>query len=152
MTMTDPRTKRVVHDHGSYVTAWRKGADRKVQEMYAAFGRGDVETILNTTEDVSREFEAPAALSWSGIRKGRKEPMGFFTGIAAEHENPVLQMTDYLSADDVVAAFGRHDATVKATGKRVSTPVGHYFKFRDGKVSRYINLTNSGAFLEPAKK
>ena len=126
---------------------------KKVQEMYAAFGRGDVETILNnTTEDVSWEFEAPAALSWSGIRKGRKEATGFFTGIAAEHENPVLKMTDYFSTDDAVAAFGRYDATVKATGKRVSSPVGHYFKFRDGKVSRYINLINSGAFLEAAKK
>ena len=42
---------------------------KKVQDMYAAFGRGDVETILNnTTEDVSWEFEAPAALTWSGIR------------------------------------------------------------------------------------
>ncbi len=57
---------------------------KKVQDMYAVFGRGDVETILNnTTEDVSWEFEAPAALSWSGIRKGHKEAMGFFTGIAA---------------------------------------------------------------------
>ena len=126
---------------------------KKVREMYAAFGRGDVETILNnTTEDVSWEFEAPAALSWSGIRKGRKEAMGFFTGIAAEHENPVLKMTDYFSTDDAVAAFGRYDATVKATGKRVSTPVAHYFRFRDGKVSRYVNIINSGGFLEAAKK
>ncbi len=126
---------------------------KKVQDMYAAFGRGDVETILNnTTDDVSWEFEAPAALSWSGIRKGRKEAMGFFTGIAAEHENPVLKMTEYFSTNDSVAAFGRYDATVKATGKRVSTPVAHFFRFRDGKVSRYVNIVNSGGFLEAAKK
>lgn len=125
---------------------------KKVQDMYAAFGRGDVETILNnTTEDVSWEFEAPAALSWSGIREGHKEAMGFFTGIAAEHENPVLKMTDYFSTNDSVAAFGRYDATVKATGKRLSSPVAHFFKFRDGKVSRYVNYVNSGGFLEAAK-
>ena len=124
-----------------------------VKEMYAAFGRGDVETILNhTTADVSWEFEAPAALSWSGIRKGRSEAMGFFAGIAAEQENPVLKMTDFFSTVDTVAAFGRYDATVKAPGKRVSTPVAHYFKFRDGKVSRYVNIINSGAFVEAAKK
>ena len=124
-----------------------------IKEMYAAFGRGDVETILNhTTEDVSWEFEAPAALSWSGIRKGHSEAMGFFAGMAAEQENQVLKMTDFFTTGDTVAAFGRYDATVKATGKRVSTPVAHYFKFRDGKVSRYVNIINSGAFVEAAKK
>jgi ketosteroid isomerase-like protein len=30
----------------------------------------------------------------------------------------------------------------------VDTPVAHYFKFRDGKVVRYINITNSAAFVE----
>lgn len=125
----------------------------KIKEIYAAFGRGEIEWILsNVTEDVSWEFEAPAALSWSGIRKEPTEAMGFFAGIAAEHENPALKMTEFFSTTDAVAAFGRYDATVKATGKRVSTPVAHYFKFRDGKVSRYVNVINSGAFLEAAKK
>jgi uncharacterized protein (TIGR02246 family) len=27
MTMTDPQSKQVIHDHGSYVTTYRKGAD-----------------------------------------------------------------------------------------------------------------------------
>jgi uncharacterized protein len=125
----------------------------KIKEIYAAFGRGEIEWILsNVTDDVSWEFEAPAALSWSGIRKGPKEAMGFFVGIAAEQENPVLKMTEFFSTGDAVASFGRYDATVKATGVRVSTPVAHYFKFRDGKISRYINIINSGAFLEAAKK
>ena len=30
----------------------------------------------------------------------------------------------------------------------MDTPVAHYFKFRGGKIARYINLTNSGAFVE----
>ena len=125
----------------------------KVKDMYAAFGRGDIETILNhTTDDVDWQFEAPAALSWSGIRKGRAETMGFFAGIAAEHDNPVLVIHDYFSTADAVATFGRYDATVKASGKRVSTPVAHYFKFRDGKVCRYINIINSGAFLEASAR
>jgi ketosteroid isomerase-like protein len=129
------------------------GLVSKIKEIYAAFGRGEIERILsNATDDVSWEFEAPSTLSWSGIRKGRKEAAGFFAGIAAEHENPVLNMTDFFSTQDAVAAFGRYDATVRATGIRVSTPVAHYFKFRDGKISRYINIINSGAFLEAARK
>jgi ketosteroid isomerase-like protein len=101
---------------------------------------------------VSWEFEAPAAISWGGIRRGPSEAAGFFSGIAAEHADPVLNMTEFFESGDAVAAFGRYDATIRAMGVRVSTPVAHYFKFRDGKVSRYINIINTGAFVEAARK
>ena len=120
-----------------------------VQSMYSAFGRGDVPGILShVADDVSWEFEASPLISWSGIRKGKDETVGFFSGIAAEHGDPKLEMTEFLESSDAVAAFGRYQATIKATGIRVDTPVGHLFKFRDGKVVRYVNLVNSGAFVD----
>ena len=121
----------------------------RIKEIYAAFGRGDLATILGSmTDDVSWEFEAPAALSWSGIRRGPAEAAGFFAGLAEEQADPKLEMTEFFSSGDAVAAFGRYQATVRATGIRVDTPVAHYFKFRDGKIERYINVINNGAFLE----
>jgi ketosteroid isomerase-like protein len=121
----------------------------KIKDIYAAFGRGDIATILSSlTADVSWEFEAPAELSWSGVRHTPQEVAGFFSGIAAEHADPKLEMTEFFSTNDAVAAFGRYQATVKASGIRVDTPVAHYFKFRDGKISRYINIINSAAFVE----
>jgi ketosteroid isomerase-like protein len=124
----------------------------KIKDIYAAFGRGDIATILaSMTDDVSWEFEAPAAISWSGIRHTPKEAAGFFAGIAAEHEDPNLEMTKFFSTSDAVAAFGRYQATVKATGIRVDTPVAHYFQFRDGKIARYMNIINSAAFLEAGR-
>lgn len=121
----------------------------KIKEIYAAFGRGDIDTILaNVADDVSWEFEAPASLSWAGIRRSRQEAAGFFAGIATEHADPNLEMTEFFSTEDAVAAFGRYQATVKASGVRVDTPVAHYFKFRDGKIVRYVNVTNSAAFVE----
>jgi uncharacterized protein len=121
----------------------------KIKDIYAAFGRGDIATILaSLTDDVSWEFEAPSELSWSGIRRTPQEAAGFFTGIVAEHSDPSLDMTEFFATSNAVAAFGRYQATVKTTGIRVDTPVAHYFKFRDGKIARYINIINSGAFLE----
>jgi uncharacterized protein len=123
----------------------------KVKSFYVAFGRGDIATILGSlTDDGSWESEAPAAISWSGIRRGPQEAAGFFEGIAVEHADPKLEMTEFFQSGDAVAAFGRYQATVKASGIRVDTPVAHYFKFRDGKVARYVNIVNSGAFLEAA--
>jgi ketosteroid isomerase-like protein len=121
----------------------------QLKEIYAAFGRGDVAAIIaSMAEDVSWEFEAPAVISWGGIRRGPAEAAGFFAGIGAEHADPKLTMVDFVASGDAVAAFGRYQATVRATGKRVDTPVGHYFKFRDGKIVRYINLVNTAAFVE----
>jgi ketosteroid isomerase-like protein len=125
----------------------------KIKDIYSAFGRGDVATILGSmTDDCSWEFEAPAELSWGGNRRGPKEAAGFFTGIAAEHADPVLKMTEFFESADTVAAFGRYEVTIRATGVRIDVPVAHYFKFRGGKISRYINFTNTAAFVEAAKR
>ncbi len=124
----------------------------KIKDIYAAFGRGDIAAILaSMTDGVSWEFEAPAALSWSGIRHSPAEAAGFFAGLAAEQADPHLEMTEFFSSGDAVAAFGRYQATVKATGIRVDTPVAHYFKFRGGKIARYINIINSAAFVEAGR-
>ncbi|MGA2589508.1 MAG: nuclear transport factor 2 family protein [Bryobacteraceae bacterium] len=124
----------------------------KLKEIYAAFGRGDIAYIIaSMADDVSWEFEAPPEISWGGIRRGPQEALGFFTVIANEHADPKLEMTEFLASGDAVAAFGRYAATVRATGVRVDTPVGHYFKFRDGKIVRYINFVNTGAFVEAAR-
>ncbi len=120
-----------------------------VQSLYAAFGRGDVPGVLALlAHDVSWELEAPAQLAWGGIREGVDETSGFFAGIAADHADPKLEMTEFLESEDTVAAFGRYAATVKATGVRVDTPVAHLLKFRDGKIVRYVHLINTGAFVE----
>ncbi len=57
-------------------------------------------------------------------------------------------MTEFFSTDDAVAAFGRYQGTIKSSGILVDTPEAHYFKFRDGKVVRHVQLTNTGATLE----
>jgi ketosteroid isomerase-like protein len=44
--------------------------------------------------------------------------------------------------------IGRYTATTKATGKTVDSPVAHYWKFRDGKVVRYVGLSNTAALVE----
>ena len=125
----------------------------KIKETYAAFGRGDISTILaSLTDDVSWEFEAPAEISWSGIRHTPREVAGFFAGIAGEHADPRLEMTEFFLNNDAVAAFGRYQATIKATGIRVDTPVAHYFKFRGGKIARYVNIVNSAAFTEANRR
>lgn len=121
----------------------------KVKEMYAAFGRGDVDGIMqHVSGDVVWESEGPAELGFTGIRHGKQDTLGFFEGIAREHGDPKLTMQDFVASGDSVAVFGRYEFTLKRSGRRVNSPVGHLFQFRGGKVIRYINLVNTADYLE----
>jgi len=121
----------------------------KVKGFYAAFSRGDIATILaSVADDVSWEFEAPSELLSSGIRRSPKEVAEYFSAVAGQNVDHNLEMTEFFATDDAVAAFGRYQGTVKSSGIRVDTPLAHYFKFRDGKVVRHVQLANTGATLE----
>jgi hypothetical protein len=121
----------------------------KVKEFYAAFSRGDVAYILaSVADDVSWEYEAPSEILSAGVHRSPKEVAEYFSAIAAQSGDPNLEMTEYFSTDDAVAAFGRYQGTIKSSGIRVDTPLAHYFKFRDGKVVRHVQLSNTGATLE----
>jgi uncharacterized protein len=120
-----------------------------VQELYAAFGRGDVPAILaKLAEDVAWESEGPAIISFSGIRHGKAEAKGFFDALGADHLNPQLTIAEYVASGDTVMTIGRYTATMKATGKKFDSPIAHYWKFRDGKVVRYIGFVNTAAAVE----
>jgi ketosteroid isomerase-like protein len=122
---------------------------QKVKEFYAAFSRGDIATILaSVAEDVSWEYEAPSEIWSSGIRRSPKEVAEYFTAIASQAVDHHLEMTEFFSNGDAVASFGRYQGTIQSSGIRVDSPLAHYFKFRDGKVVRFFQLSNTGAILD----
>ena len=47
-----------------------------------------------------------------------------------------------------MATFGRYSCILKKTGKHVNSPVAHLFKFRDGKIVRFVDHINTAAFLK----
>jgi uncharacterized protein len=124
-------------------------ATATVQELYAAFSRGDLPAILaKLSDDVVWESEGPAVISSSGIRHGRAEAQGFFEGLAKDFNDHQLTITDYVASGDTVVTLGRYTATAKASGRKVDTPIAHYWKFRDGKVVRYVGFFNTAAAIE----
>jgi uncharacterized protein len=120
-----------------------------VQGLYAAFGRGDISAIMAMlADDVVWESEGPAILSFTGTRRGKTETLGFFQALGSDHVNPQLTISDYVASGDTVMTLGRYAATMKATGKKFDSPIAHYWKFRDGKVIRYVGLSNTAAAVE----
>ena len=119
-----------------------------VQDLYAAFRRGDIPAILaQLDENVSWEAEGPSQLAHTGIRKGPKEVVGFFEGLAKDHAEPELVISEVLADGDAVATFGRYGGVMRTSGKRFSVPIGHLWKLRNGKIVRYVGLVDTGTML-----
>jgi ketosteroid isomerase-like protein len=98
-----------------------------MQELYAAFGRGDIATVLaGLADDIVWESEGPASLKTSGIRHGKSETMGFFAALAEEGLNPHLTISEFVASGDAVMTIGRYTATSRTTGKKFDTPIAHY--------------------------
>lgn len=110
-----------------------------VQEIYAAFSRGDVETILSKlTDDVDWSTESSQAIAaWHGRCNGKAEVPRFFDGIGK-----TLEVTEFTplsfaaNGTDVFVAitFG---ATSRETGKSLTMTLHHWWRFRGEKIYFY---------------
>ncbi len=120
-----------------------------IKQMYEAFGRGDLETILAlVTDDVDWSTDAAIeSAPWYGPRQGKDGVRSFFEGIA--QTGPVTEFTplSYASNDDGdVMVFIDYGFTVNATGKSARMHLHHYWKFRDGKVC-YVRSSEDTALV-----
>jgi uncharacterized protein len=121
-----------------------------IQKLYDAFSKGDIQSIIDAlTPDVEWIAEGPSSVAYFGKMKGPDEVRSkFFGGLAQTQEDQKLTPETWVAQDDHVAMFGRYSAKVKATGKRFDSPLGHLFRFRNGKVSKFINLGDTAATAE----
>jgi ketosteroid isomerase-like protein len=117
-----------------------------VKAMYEAFGRGDVDAILERcTDDVdwASDVATPTA-PWQGPMKGKSELTRFFTGIAgAGTVNEFTPLSFAANDEDEVMVFLHWSFTVSATGKELSSNIHHFWRLQDGKVSYYRGSEDS---------
>ncbi len=120
-----------------------------IQRLYDAFRQGDMKTILGTlTDDVEWTMEGPAIIPYAGKRKGIAQTTQFFEALGATQTDQKLTVDTFVAQGDQVATFGRYSATVKATGKKIDSPVAHCFTIRGGKVSRFVDVVDAGAMAD----
>ena len=118
-----------------------------VLSLYAAFGRGDVEYILDrVNDDVEWITEGPDVIPYCGKLHGKAGVLGFFHALGATQTDQKLTTDKVVAQGDSVATFGRYAATVTSTGRRADSAVAHLFTIRDGKVSLFLDFFDSAAF------
>ena len=92
-----------------------------VQQIYDAFGRGDVAAILaKLAQDVDWEYGGGSTdVPWLQPRRGRERVAGFFEALGGLDFHSFAPKEFFESGATVVVLIDL-EATVRATGRRVS--------------------------------
>ena len=117
-----------------------------IQGIYDKFSRGDIPGILNQLDPRAElVYEGPAAIPWTGNRRGRDEWAQFFQAVGENVDEVKVTMEPFAAQGDNVVAAGRYQARVKATGKRIDSPLVHLWTVRNGLVVKCQEFTNTAA-------
>jgi len=119
----------------------------KVAEMYEAFGRGDIQTILDNLDDSCEWIGAGGEYTPQGGTYKGKEAANFFKrlgeGVEFTAFNPIAI---HNIGDNEVVAFGFMSGNSRKTGKPSSSDWAMHFKFNDeGKVVYFQDFFNTAA-------
>ncbi len=117
-----------------------------ITKMYDAFGRGNVQFIVDQlTDDVHWVSHFDPIVPWGGDFSGKQNVPRFFQAINDNAETTAFNPREFVAQGDTVVSTGDYAFRAKATGKSTTNPWVFIWKFRDGKVSSYEQFHAPGA-------
>jgi ketosteroid isomerase-like protein len=121
-----------------------------IMNVYDAFGRGDVATILDAlADDVDWAADtASTAAPWYGVKHGKAGVTEFFEQFGSTMEVEEFRPVSFAANETDVHTVVAHRAKSRATGKTATMNLHHYFKFADGKVAYYRGSEDSALTAE----
>lgn len=119
-----------------------------VKGMYEAFGKGDIPTVLAALDPKIEWWEAENFIY--ADQNPYVGPEGVLTGvfmrIAQDWDNFVVTPDAVLDAGDIAVGHGYYSGVYKKTGTAVKAQFAHMFTFRDGKVIKFQQYTDTAQF------
>lgn len=121
-----------------------------VKDAYAAFGRGDVEGLLNRFSDDIEWFlpGSPETIPIAGRRQGREQVAQFFSTLDETTEFTNFEPQEFIAQGDKVVVLGRSSARVKVNGNTVDGEWVHVHTVRDGKIVNFREYYDTAAAVE----
>jgi uncharacterized protein len=117
-----------------------------IQNVYAAFNRGDIQTVLANVESNAEWVNyGPSSVPYFGNFTGRITD--FFQAIGQSTSKGNVAVDRYIEAGDIVITEARWTATVKDTGAQIDAPIAHVFTLRGGKISSWRGYSDSAAVV-----
>ena len=121
-----------------------------VQSLYAAFGRGDIATLVaGCTPDVDwHSGSRPDHYPGFGPRKGQKAVEEFFQIVGENNDFSEFSPREFYAADDKVFVLGHSTMTMRKSGKKFASDWVHIFTIRSGKVARFREFLDTAGAAE----
>jgi ketosteroid isomerase-like protein len=117
------------------------------RDIYAAFGRGDIPTVLAAfhPEIEWRQAEGnpyqPDGAAWVGPQAVLDK---LFMRLGSEWEGFTVTVRTLHDAGEHVVMEGRYTGFYKPTGKSVDAQMCHVMRFRDGKLLSFQQYVDTG--------
>ena len=119
------------------------------QQVYAAFGRGDIPTILNALAyDVDWQSPGPATIPWAGVWRGRDQVARWFTVIGETAEFEEFTPQEFFARGDKVMVLGYERFRIKSTGRTVANELAQVYMLHEGKIVRFREYYDTAALAE----
>ncbi|MDX2030161.1 MAG: nuclear transport factor 2 family protein [Blastocatellia bacterium] len=114
-----------------------------IQGAYAAFAKGDVPGVLGVL-DAEIAWTEAEGFPYGGTYNGPNAVLeGVFMRLGTEWDGFAAVPAQFVDGGDMVVALGTYSGTNKATGKSFEAPFAHAWTFRDGKVVRFVQYTDT---------
>jgi ketosteroid isomerase-like protein len=119
-----------------------------VQTQYAAFGRGDTDSIVaSCAPDVVWQVKGrPGEYPMIGTWKGKDGVRAFFQLLGETEEPIAFEPREFHAAGNLVFALGQYEFGIRKTGKRVACEWVHVFKVENGKLVAFSEFTDTAQF------
>lgn len=121
-----------------------------IEDVYAAFGRGDIPFVLGAFHPEIEWWEAENFIySDKNPYRGPQSVLGgVFMRLGMEWEGFAVAPEEVLDAGDTVVGRGYYLGKYRKTGREVRAQFAHIFKFQDGKVVLFQQYTDTAQFQQ----
>jgi ketosteroid isomerase-like protein len=121
-----------------------------VQNMYAAFGRGDIATLLEGMAlDIDWRVNGPRGVYPSiGRWQGRAQVKEFFRLVAETETFSDFSPRSFHASDDRVFVLGHYVFKLNKNGRTVASDWCHMFRIREGKVAEFCEFTDTAQVID----
>lgn len=121
-----------------------------VRAAYDGFARGDIKPLLNLLSGDVEWHEAEHVPYWPGGAFVGSQAVveGVFARLPQDFDDFKVDVGRIVACGDTVLVEARYRATVKATGLPLDAQVAHVWDFRDDKVVRWQQYTDTLQFAQ----
>jgi len=121
-----------------------------VKKLYEAFNRGDVPFVLGVMDPEINWNEADNFIYADGNPYIGPNGVlqGVFMRLGAEWEGFSVSAGEIFDAGDTLIAAGHYSGKFRKTSRDVRAQFAHFFTFRDGKLVKFQQYTDTLQFKE----